>query len=87
MTDRLSATDLIDLVLDEGSFRSWDTPPVRGPVSEEYAAELAAATERTGLDESVITGEGRMRGRRVAVVAVRVPLPGRLDRRRRRPSG
>ena len=66
---RLSATELIDLVLDEGSWSSWDTPPLRGPVSEEYAAELAAAEERTGLDESVITGEGLMRGRRVAVVA------------------
>jgi acetyl-CoA carboxylase carboxyl transferase subunit beta len=66
---RLSATELIDLVLDEGSWSSWDTPPVRGPVSEEYAAELAAAAEKTGLDESVITGEGLMRGRRVAVVA------------------
>jgi acetyl-CoA carboxylase carboxyl transferase subunit beta len=69
MADRLSATDLIDLVLDDGSFTSWDTPPVRGPISEEYAAELAAAQERTGLDESVLSGEGRMRGRRVAVVA------------------
>ena len=69
MSDRLSATALIDLVLDDGSFVSWDRPPVRGPVSEEYAAELAAAQERTGLDESVVTGEGRMRGRRVAVVA------------------
>ncbi|MGZ5417618.1 MAG: carboxyl transferase domain-containing protein [Nocardioides sp.] len=66
---RLSATELIDLVLDEGSWTSWDTPPQRGPVSDEYAAELAAAVEKTGLDESVISGEGLMRGRRVAVVA------------------
>ncbi|HET6653473.1 MAG TPA: carboxyl transferase domain-containing protein [Nocardioides sp.] len=66
---RLSATELIDLVLDEGSWSSWDTPPERGPMSEEYAAELAAAQEKTGLDESVVTGEGLMRGRRVAVVA------------------
>jgi acetyl-CoA carboxylase carboxyl transferase subunit beta len=69
MADRLSATDLIDLVLDEGSFSSWDVPPLRGPVSKDYAAELAAASEKTGLDESVVTGEGLMRGRRVAVVA------------------
>lgn len=66
---RLSATELIDLVLDAGSWSSWDTPPERGPVSEAYAAELAAAQEKTGLDESVVTGEGLMRGRRVAVVA------------------
>jgi acyl-CoA carboxylase subunit beta len=65
----MSANELIALVLDEGSWVSWDTPPVRGPISEEYAAELRAAQERTGLDESVLTGEGRMHGRRVAVVA------------------
>ncbi|HEX5771619.1 MAG TPA: carboxyl transferase domain-containing protein, partial [Nocardioidaceae bacterium] len=69
MSDRLSATELIDLVLDEGSWTSWDTPPVRGPISEEYAAELRAAQEKTGLDESVVTGSGLMHGRRVAVVA------------------
>ncbi|HET6627606.1 MAG TPA: carboxyl transferase domain-containing protein [Nocardioidaceae bacterium] len=69
MADRLSSTELIDLVLDDGSWVSWDTPPVRGHLPEEYAAELRAAEEKTGLDESVVTGEGLMRGRRVAVVA------------------
>ncbi|MFP5252975.1 MAG: carboxyl transferase domain-containing protein [Actinomycetes bacterium] len=69
MTARLSALELIDLVLDEGSWVSWDTPPQRGPVTDAYAAELAAAAEKTGLDESVVTGEGLMRGRRVAVLA------------------
>ena len=39
------------------------------PAGAEYRAELAAATERTGLDESILTGEGTMFGRRVAVVA------------------
>jgi acetyl-CoA carboxylase carboxyl transferase subunit beta len=66
---RLDAHALIDLVLDEGSWSSWDTPPDRGPLSAEYAAALDAAAERSGVDESVLTGEGRMRGRRVAVVA------------------
>src|SRR6478672_1285416 len=65
---RLSAADLIDLVLDEGSWTSWDVPPVREGISEEYLAELAAATEKSGVDESVLTGEGLMHGRRVAVV-------------------
>jgi acetyl-CoA carboxylase carboxyl transferase subunit beta len=66
---RLSARELIDLVLDEGSWSSWDEAPDRAGVSPEYAAELAAAEERSGADESVVTGEGRMHGRRVAVVA------------------
>jgi acyl-CoA carboxylase subunit beta len=69
VTERLSAAALIDLVLDEGSYTSWDVAPVRGEVSPEYAAELDAAAEKSGLDESVITGEGLMRGRRVAVMA------------------
>jgi acetyl-CoA carboxylase carboxyl transferase subunit beta len=66
---RLSARELIGLVLDPGSWTSWDVPPGRGDISPEYAAELAAAAEKSGEDESVVTGEGRMHGRRVAVVA------------------
>ncbi|NPC97111.1 carboxyl transferase domain-containing protein [Nocardioides sp. zg-DK7169] len=65
---RLNATQLLDLVLDEGSWTSWDTPPERREISEKYAAELAAAAEKSGVDESVLTGEGLMKGRRVAVV-------------------
>lgn len=65
--DRLSASALLDLVLDD--FTRWDTSLVDVPADQRYGAELAAARERTGLDESVITGEGLLRGRRVAVVA------------------
>ncbi len=65
---RLSAAELLDLVLDEGSWVSWDTPPDRTGVSEEYAAALDAAFDKSGADEAVLTGEGRMRGRRVAVL-------------------
>jgi acetyl-CoA carboxylase beta subunit len=66
---RISALDLRDAVLDEGSFRSWDTTPVVVDGSDEYRRELAAAATRTGLDESVLTGEGTVLGRRVALVA------------------
>lgn len=66
---RLGALELLDLVLDTGSVRRWDEPPVAVETSETYAAELAAAAERSGVDESVVTGEGRLRGRRVAFVA------------------
>jgi acyl-CoA carboxylase subunit beta len=67
---RLSARELIELVLDDGSFTSWDKTP-RDPdgITPEYAAELAQARETTGLSESVLTGEGLVRGRRVAVIA------------------
>ena len=69
MSRRLGARDLVDLVLDDASFKSWDSPPPTPPeMSEAYAAELAEARERSGVDESVLTGEGEIRGRRVAVV-------------------
>src|SRR3954452_10873446 len=48
---------------------SWDAVPVPVAMSDEYRAELAEAAAATGFDESVLTGEGRVFGRRVAVVA------------------
>jgi acetyl-CoA carboxylase carboxyl transferase subunit beta len=68
MGKRPSATELISLVLDEGSWESWDSPPEYGEISAGYRADLAAAREKSGVDEAVITGAGLMRGRRVAVV-------------------
>ncbi|QQB13699.1 carboxyl transferase domain-containing protein [Brevibacterium casei] len=68
---RLNAHELVDIVVDEGSFVSWDEAPITpaGGISEAYAAELAAAREKSGVDEAIITGEGTIGGRRVAVVA------------------
>ena len=66
---RLSAADLIGLVLDPDSWVSWDAPPEYGAVSPAYQADLEAARTKSGVDESVLTGEGRIRGRRVAVIA------------------
>jgi acetyl-CoA carboxylase carboxyl transferase subunit beta len=66
---RIGALALRDAVLDEGSFRSWDSPPLEVGADEAYRRELAAASARTGLDESVVTGEGTVLGRRVALVA------------------
>ncbi|BBZ08953.1 acetyl-CoA carboxylase carboxyltransferase subunit beta [Mycolicibacterium doricum] len=66
---RIGALQLRDAVLDEGSFRSWDAPPLAVATSDSYRAELVAAAEATGLDEAVLTGEGLVFGRRVAVVA------------------
>ena len=66
---RRSAAELIDAVLDPGSWRSWDEPVADPPgIDPGYAADLARARERTGLDEAVLTGTGRLRGRQVAVV-------------------
>lgn len=66
---RISALALCDAVLDDCSFRSWDTTPLVVDGSEAYQRELDAAAAKTGLDESVLTGEGTVFGRRVALVA------------------
>src|SRR3712207_7796549 len=65
----LDARALRDLVLDPGSYKSWDSPITLGDVPEPYAAELVRAAERTRQDESITSGEGQLRGRRVAVIA------------------
>lgn len=64
----LEAAELIAAVLDPGSFRSWDAPVTDPDPSPEYRQELAGARAKTGVDESVLTGEGLIRGRRVAVI-------------------
>jgi acetyl-CoA carboxylase carboxyl transferase subunit beta len=67
---RLTAHELIATVLDEGSFVSWDSPIVRPKdLSPEYRADIAAAEKKSGVDESILTGSGTIRGFRVAVVA------------------
>lgn len=66
---RPDARTLIGAVLDPGTWRSWDeTPADPAAPGSDYAEELARARARTGYDESVISGEGLLGGRRVAVV-------------------
>jgi acetyl-CoA carboxylase carboxyl transferase subunit beta len=65
---RITTDQLRTAVLDEGSFVSWDSEPLAIPINDAYARELADAREASGLDEAVLTGEGRVFGRRVAVV-------------------
>lgn len=65
---RVGAIELIDLVLDDGSFVSWDTPVDTSRWDEDYRAQLGTAAERSGLDESVVTGTGTVGGRPVCVV-------------------
>lgn len=71
---RLSARELIELALDDDSFVSWDTPlsypqDAAPGASEEYVEQLIAAAGKAGTDESVITGEGLLSGRRIAIIA------------------
>lgn len=69
MSRKWPARELIAEVLDDGSFESWDTPIDISHLDEAYQRELRAAAERSGCDESVLTGRGTVGGRPVAVIA------------------
>lgn len=66
---RHSASEVLDAVLDPGSFISWDQAPQEPDLGPGYAGQLARARERSGADEALLTGEGRLDGRRVAIAA------------------
>ena len=65
---RLTAAELIDLTLDRSTFETWDVAGRQPELGEEYAAQLVAAREASGVDEAVVTGSGLLHGRPVAVV-------------------
>jgi acetyl-CoA carboxylase carboxyl transferase beta subunit len=64
---RLSARDMIDVLVDNRSWASWDVTLPDVAASIEYAGELASARAKTGIDESVLTGTALIRGHRVAI--------------------
>ncbi|MEV0295896.1 carboxyl transferase domain-containing protein [Nocardia sp. NPDC050710] len=66
---RISARELLGQLLDAQSFISWDRPPVAVAATAQYGDDLRKAAVAAGTDESVLTGEGLLRGRRVAVIA------------------
>ena len=66
---RCTAADLIGLVADPHSFQSWDGPPEQPLTTPEYVAELTTAALKSGVDESIISGEALIDGRRVTLIA------------------
>lgn len=68
MSRRWSARELLDLVIDPGSFECWDEPIDISPHPETYQSALRAAAEKAGTDESVLTGRACVRGRPVVVI-------------------
>ncbi|WP_040774124.1 acetyl-coenzyme A carboxylase carboxyl transferase subunits beta/alpha [Nocardia pneumoniae] len=66
---RTSAREFLGQLLDTDSFVSWDRPPVTVAATARYREALRTAAVAAGTDESVLTGEGLLRGRRVAVIA------------------
>ncbi|MDN5743971.1 MAG: acetyl-CoA carboxylase carboxyltransferase subunit alpha/beta [Nocardioidaceae bacterium] len=65
---RLTAHELIDTVVDEDTFLSWDGPLDLAGLDETYLDSLERAAERAGTDESVITGSARIHGHDVALI-------------------
>jgi acetyl-CoA carboxylase carboxyl transferase beta subunit len=69
VTSRASSREILDLVLDAGSWDSWDSEPEEPAApGSAYADELAAARMKAGTDESVVTGRGTISGRPVALI-------------------
>ncbi|MEO3826366.1 carboxyl transferase domain-containing protein [Actinomadura sp. B10D3] len=65
---RPDAREFVELLVDPGTWRSWSAGSEQAvTASADYAGQLARARERTGVDESIQTGEGLVHGRRVAL--------------------
>lgn len=62
------AVPLLDAVLDTDSYVSWDEPIDTDDQPEGYRRALADAAAKSGVDEAVLTGAGRLDGRPVAVI-------------------
>lgn len=63
-----SAQEFIRSVVDDESFVSWDAPPTYTAVDPTYEAQLGRARERSGVDESVVTGRATLAGTPVALI-------------------
>ena len=68
MTRRISARELIEKFTDAGSVESWDSPIDVSSYSPEYRADIAKAKERSGNDESILTGRATLDGRPIAFI-------------------
>lgn len=64
----LDVDSLILTFLDEGSRIDWDEDFPDPPLVESYREALERAREKTGRRESVVACEGKIKGRRVAVI-------------------
>lgn len=65
----IRSQELIDRVLDPGSWEPWDAPLPEVPADAAYREVLERARRGSGLDEAVVTGRGAIGGHPVAVVA------------------
>lgn len=68
MAAHLSAREVIDELVDAGTFVAWDVPVRVGEVDDTYREQLARAEARTGCDEAVLTGQACIGGHTVALI-------------------
>jgi acetyl-CoA carboxylase carboxyl transferase subunit beta len=71
----LTAPQRIELLVDEGTFAETDADlsscdPLEFVAAKPYDAQLAAAKEKSGLPEAVITGRGLLGGKDVVLVTM-----------------
>ena len=66
---RLDATKRIEMILDEGTFEEWNNDLVTSnPLNfPGYVEKLEAVKSKTGLNEAVVTGKGKIHGQSVAI--------------------
>lgn len=64
----MTALEFVDVLVDEGSFVSWDSRPDFTNVAGEYYEDLVAAEARSGADEAAVTGEALIDGQRIALI-------------------
>ncbi|MFZ3063205.1 MAG: acetyl-CoA carboxylase, carboxyltransferase subunit beta [Actinomycetota bacterium] len=72
---QLSAYERIDSLVDSKTFVETDrgltsTNPLNFTANKSYDESLAQSIERTSLPEAVVTGEGRLNGRKVALAVM-----------------
>ncbi len=64
---RISARERIDMLIDKGTFREYDSglsplDPLKFKDTEKYRDRLVKAQKKTGMKDAVICGEGRING-------------------------
>lgn len=62
------AYDIIEALVDAGTFECWDSPPTWAPDDGEYRETLARARQRSGVDESIVTGLAHLAGQAVVLI-------------------
>ncbi|HWP83105.1 MAG TPA: acetyl-CoA carboxylase, carboxyltransferase subunit beta [Bacteroidota bacterium] len=72
---RIGSKEYFDILLDDGSFKEMDkkmrsVDPLKFTDTKPYPARLDEAIKKTGLNEAVRTGEGKINGRAVVIACM-----------------